>query len=228
MNSPNWSSPRAPKKRTGAPRRAAATATFAPLPPGASRKRSPSTDSPGPGSARRVADHVGADRSADGEEAAHAALSRTSASNRSSPPGHGAHQLGVPLHRHEPRPLDRLRRLGQPVGGARGRAQAGRERAHHLVVEAVDGELAAARRARELRCPPRRARGAGRRRSARPRRGRRRARSGRRRARRSRAAGRGRRRAPAGRRSRAAASSASSCSSRPRCTQAPSAAAARP
>ena len=33
----------------GAPRRAAATATFAPLPPGASRKRSPSTDSPGPG-----------------------------------------------------------------------------------------------------------------------------------------------------------------------------------
>ena len=47
--SPWASRPQAPKKRTGAPARAAATAWFAPLPPGAYARRLPSTVSPGRG-----------------------------------------------------------------------------------------------------------------------------------------------------------------------------------
>ena len=179
--------------------------------------------------ARRVADHVGADGSADGEEAAHAALSRTSAANRSLPAGRVSHQLGMPLHRDEPR----ARRVASAASGSPSAALAlarspSASAPDDLVVQAVDGELAAARCARQQRAvldahrmqvereartrvvavdvldqipavAPR-----------------------------WRAAARGTRRAPAAPLSRAAASNASSCASRPRCTQAPSAAGGRP
>src|SRR5437588_1650958 len=48
-SAPYWSSPSAPSNATDAPRQAAATAVFAPLPPGTTTVSAPSTVSPAPG-----------------------------------------------------------------------------------------------------------------------------------------------------------------------------------
>ena len=69
------SSPTAPIMRTFAPSRAAATAWFAPLPPGCASKRAPRTVSPGPRQPLDARDEVEVDRADDGELDCHAATS---------------------------------------------------------------------------------------------------------------------------------------------------------
>ena len=56
QESPKSSAPQQPTIRTDAPSRAAASAWFAPLPPGCSRASAPSTVSPGPASRGTLTD----------------------------------------------------------------------------------------------------------------------------------------------------------------------------